>query len=421
MRLLNLLTMMAIVILGLTAAPDASAEQVRFDGHRVVRVTVETPAELDQLLGMTDDVWTDAPRPGLVDVRVDAEQYERLRASGLEFSVMIEDLQALIEGNAAANDRGRGTFDQYLPMDDVLAYLDTLVALRPDLAETFVAGQTIEGRDIVGIHITGPGTEPKPGIFFHGAQHAREWITVPVVLYIADTLIREYDTDPFIQSLVDGREWFLIPVVNVDGYIYTWTTNRMWRKNRRLNTGGCYGVDLNRNWGYGWGGPGSSDDPCSETYRGEAPFSEPEIQAMRDWIIDHPNIVAYVDLHSYSQVIFFPTAMATYGPPSRILATIGTWPRRWRTWSTMSTARRTRMAAAGTWSTRSAARHATGSMDSPDASLLATNCAILAPTASNCRPSRSSRSARKSSRRCCSTPTTWVRRRNCSRPTAARA
>ena len=108
-------------------------------------------------------------------------------------------------------------------------------------------------------------------------------------------------------SLVDTTEFFLIPVFNVDGYIYSGTTDRFWRKNRRYNTqNGSFGVDLNRNWGAGWGGPGASTSPAGETYRGTAPFSEPETQALRDFFLDHPGVRAQFDVHSFGQLILWP-------------------------------------------------------------------------------------------------------------------
>lgn len=303
------------VILGAAGAWAAAGEPVRFDGERVVRVMVHSPQQLAQLLSMTDDVWTEGATSGPIDVRMTPEQFAQLQASGLKFVVLIEDVQAAIEAERTPPERG-GFFDHYWSLADNIAYLESLVALRPDLAQMFTAGTTLEGRGIRGIRITAPGPGTKPGVLVHGAQHAREWITVPVVMWTADKLIREYDTDPYIRSLVDNLEWHLVPVMNPDGYTYCWTTYRMWRKNRRYDAAtGCYGVDCNRNWGFGWGGPGASSSPCSEEYCGPAPFSELETQAMRDWILTHPNIRAYVDLHSYSQIIFYPYSFGDVWPP----------------------------------------------------------------------------------------------------------
>lgn len=318
MRIRCLSLAMVLTSLLLSIAVFAEDEPVRYDGHRVARVTVTSVVDVELLRSLTDDIWSESLANGRIDVRVSPEQYLRLAQSGLKFEILIDDVQQLIE--AERSGPALDTFDHYMSYNEVLEYLDTLVALRPDLAETVTIGQTIEGRDIVAIHITGPEGDDKPGILFHGCQHAREWITVPVIIYLADTLIRDYDEDPFVQHLVDDFEWWLIPVLNADGYVHTHDVDRMWRKNRRLNDGGCYGVDLNRNWGVGWGGNGSSGNPCSETYRGTAAFSEPETAAVRDWILAHPNIVAYTDLHSYSQVIFYPYSYTDLWPPQPDLA-----------------------------------------------------------------------------------------------------
>lgn len=298
-----------LALIGLTLpvlASIALAQRTDYTGHRVVRVSVETKEDVDRLLTMTDDVWSHELIDGKLDVRVTPEQYDKLRDSRLAFDELIADVQVLIDREARGSP-GRGTWDNYMDLAAVNAYVDTLIALRPDLAQLINIGTTIEGRPIRGLRITGAGGGTKPGILYWGGQHAREWITVPVVLYFADKLIREYDTDGGIRELVDRCEWFIIPVMNPDGYSYTWTNQRLWRKNRRDNGDGTFGVDLNRNWGgAGWGGAGSSGSTSNETYRGTAPFSEPETQAMRDVLLNHPNIVAMNDIHSYSQLILWP-------------------------------------------------------------------------------------------------------------------
>lgn len=299
----------------IAAVAGARAEVVRFDGDQVVRVRVQTMEQWQSLLALTDDIWREDIAHGQIDVRVTPAQRVALRAAGLPYEVLIENVQALIDAEQAAVDDPADPFDDYMPLPGVVAYLDTLVALRPDLAQTFVAGQSLEGRDIVGIRITGPGAGTRPGVLFHGGQHAREWITVPTILYLADTLLRQYDSDPYIQQLVDGADWYLIPVMNPDGYDYTWTTNRLWRKNRRDNGNGTFGVDLNRNWGAGWGVIGSSSNPGHETYHGTGPFSEPETQVMRDFVLAHPSIAAYCDIHSFGQYIMFPYGYKTMFVP----------------------------------------------------------------------------------------------------------
>ena len=96
-------------------------------------------------------------------------------------------------------------------------------------------------------------------------------------------------------------------MVNPDGYLYTQTDNRLWRKTRKPNGNGCFGTDANRNFGFHWGTGGSSSDPCSDTYMGSEPFSEIETANMRDWLTANKDMIKfYNNVHSYSQLILLP-------------------------------------------------------------------------------------------------------------------
>ncbi|KAG0357899.1 hypothetical protein BC939DRAFT_454313 [Gamsiella multidivaricata] len=151
-----------------------------------------------------------------------------------------------------------------------------------------------------------PKKHPK-AIVFHGGQHAREWIGPATVSYIAKELILGYKTNKKITLLLDQFEFVIIPVLNADGYAYTWEHNRMWRKNRQpTSIPFCPGIDPNRNWGYMWNTGGSSGNPCSEAYHGPAPFAAKEPKMMADYITKQENVVAYIDFHSYSQLWMMP-------------------------------------------------------------------------------------------------------------------
>jgi murein tripeptide amidase MpaA len=108
-----------------------------------------------------------------------------------------------------------------------------------------------------------------------------------------------------ITTLLSKATFLIIPVVNPDGYAYTWKSDRLWRKNRR-NNGNTYGVDLNRNYPSNWAHGGSSSNPRDETYHGPSAASEPEVQAITRWFTSHTKIIAGLDLHSYSQLILRP-------------------------------------------------------------------------------------------------------------------
>src|SRR5262245_20614773 len=158
------------------AAASAFAQRVRFDGDRVVRVELKTADQLKTLLSMTDDVWSERIGVGTLDVRVTPAQFEQLQNSTLPFTVLTPDVQAKIDAEAAeiGGPQPRGTWDAYMDNATVNAYMASLAALRPDLAQVINVGTTLEGRTIQGLRITGPGPTVKPGVLYHGCEHARE-------------------------------------------------------------------------------------------------------------------------------------------------------------------------------------------------------------------------------------------------------
>lgn len=298
--------LICLFVCSIPSAADARESATDFSGDQVVRVWVGNEAELELLRSLVDDFWNcHGPGIGENDVRVRNAQWPGLLASGLRFRVLIQDLQRWVDLERQALQRGGGPFDNYMNLAGVQSHMNQLVALRPDLVQTFTAGTSVEGRPIIGLRIGAPASGSEPGVLLFGGQHAREWITVATALYVADRLIRTYDTDDSARELVDRCDWWIIPVMNPDGYEYSWNVNRFWRKNRRNNGNGSFGVDLNRNWGDHWCQQGASGDPFSDIYCGPSPFSEPETQALRNILINNPNMVAFTDLHSYSQLIMW--------------------------------------------------------------------------------------------------------------------
>jgi hypothetical protein len=324
---------------GAPAGTNGVEAAARFDGHKVAGVRVASMRDLQTLRALSDDLWScgpiKVPEGGAAEVpaRFSLSQFEALKASGLAYRVLIDDVQALIDaeharlapqqnqgarGDGAAD--GPGWFADYKNYQQISDYVDTLAALRPDLVSRVTLGNSLQGRAIFGMKITsGAGGPNKPGVFYHAMQHAREWITGASVMYVADQLTRNYDSDPEIHRLLDTFEVYIVPISNPDGYAYTWSDNRLWRKNRRPNAGGSFGVDNNRNWGIGWGGEGSSSSPSNETYRGTGPFSEPETQVLRDFVLSKPNLVFGMDVHSYAQLVLSAYGYTIALPPDRAM------------------------------------------------------------------------------------------------------
>ncbi len=304
---------LALAIIAGSAFGQVPVELKSYEGQQVIRVTHRSGDELARVLELTESLWSEGVGRGPVDVQMSRESVELLRKEGIELEVLVEDLQADVERERAEIEARRAVarlggdaidYANYYPFDDHVAFMNQIVNERPDLASISSIGQTLQGRDIWTVNITGPGdASSRPQVAINSGIHAREWITPPASAYLMESLVREYDSNPRIRNLMDTVDWYVTPVFNADGYVYSWTTERYWRKNRRNNGGGSFGVDLNRNWDVDWGGNGASNDPDDETYHGPGPFSEPETQVMRDFLMSLDDLRAHVDTHSYSQLV----------------------------------------------------------------------------------------------------------------------
>ncbi len=180
---------------------------------------------------------------------------------------------------------------------------------NPAIANLSIIGTTWEGNSIYAMKISDNVTidEDETEFLFTGNHHAREIMTVEIPLYIIQYLVNNYSTDPQVTEVVNNNELWFIPMVNPDGHIYVETVDDMWRKNRRDNGDGTFGVDLNRNYGYKWGFDewGSSSNTSYYDYRGPSPFSEPETIAIKNLAVSH-NFLLAIDYHSCGQYFLYP-------------------------------------------------------------------------------------------------------------------
>lgn len=195
---------------------------------------------------------------------------------------------------------------------ETVQVLDELARLYPTITERFTIGTSLEGRSIPGIKLTSiksksPGLFT-PAILFLGAHHAREHLSAEVPILLAKHLAENYSKDSAIKKLLDSREVYIVPMVNPDGAMYDIKGRKYksWRKNRAENSNGSYGVDLNRNYSFGWGTGGSSRSPRSDVYMGPKPFSEPETQAIEAFVESKPNIRILLSYHTFSELILYP-------------------------------------------------------------------------------------------------------------------
>lgn len=315
------LTVASLLASSLSTLAASGDDPVRFDGHTVVRVDVDSMRDLRTLLALGGDIWSESIGLGRIDVMLPTDRLAVLDRAGLDHDVLIEAIQPLLDQErarlSAAGEggvAGGAFFDDYRTATELLDFYDGLAAARPDLVSSRVIGSTIEGRPIRAFTICGGDASTLPAIYVNTGAHAREWIGPATIAFVADALVNGHGVDPRITTLVDGLCWHIVPLANPDGYEHTWSTNRLWRKNRRDNGDGTFGVDWNRNFSAGWGGPGSSGATNNDTYRGPAPFSEPETQAIRDDVLGADNIAVFLDVHAYSQLVLWPYGYASGEP-----------------------------------------------------------------------------------------------------------
>ncbi|MEO1129233.1 MAG: M14 family zinc carboxypeptidase [Planctomycetota bacterium] len=318
--------LLALLVTIVTVAA-ADAQRIRYDGYKLVRTHPETNEELMYLDELATHLMSESHGHGPVDFLFSPAALIQLEDENIPFIVLDNDIQAAIDAETArvaASQRNvsRMTwYDDYKTNDQIFDYMNDLVTNNPTLIAREVIGTSVDGQPIYGYTISGAGdAATKPALCFNGTIHAREWVSPMTLTYIADQLVTGYGSNAQITDLLDNVTFYVVNVLNPDGYEYSWDSVRLWRKNRTLNSGGSYGVDLNRNWGLGWGGPGSSGSQTSDTYRGTAAFSEPETVAMRDYIVNRTNIVAHIDFHSFSQLVLWPFGHDHIDPPAEDLA-----------------------------------------------------------------------------------------------------
>ncbi len=298
--------------------------------YKQVSIQLNDHSDVEQLFkaGLEFDHFEFTKENKLVTFISDSD-YDRLILLPYKFEVLIDDWFDHYQKRTPLNEDeirdfireskqtygvenfGFGSMGGYYTMNEIYAQLDTMHARYPNLiTPKYVAGSTIQERPIYVVRLTANPNQNKPQVFYNSLIHAREPAAMMAVIYYMYYLLENYGTDNEATYLVNNREMYFMPLANPDGYEHNRTTNPngggMFRKNRR-NNGTSFGVDLNRNFGYMWGydNSGSSGTPSSETYRGTAPFSEPETQAMRDFC-NALNIKTALNYHTYSNLLIYP-------------------------------------------------------------------------------------------------------------------
>jgi murein tripeptide amidase MpaA len=326
------------MLLLLSLAGFATVEAVSYTKHQVWTLDSPDPALWQEIIDMPHDevsIWKGT------DVSIGAEHLgwfgDLLAKWNVSHTVKIQDVQELIDverAHTAARQLRQGPnyqiragnktstdpfFSDYHDFDDMMSWLDSLASQYPSIMNIYQYGHSYEQNPLRVARITNGQFGVKPVIYWEGGIHAREWIAHTTMCYMISKLVTGYNVDPTVNTILDQFEFHIVPVVNPDGYKYTWEKDRMWRKTRSPNAGSiCIGTDPNRNWDDHWCEAGASRLACSDSYCGKSAFSEVEVLAVSQYIASvnaSQPVVEVIDYHSYSQLFMAPWGWSSNTPP----------------------------------------------------------------------------------------------------------
>lgn len=229
-----------------------------------------------------------------------------------EFMNLIKDEN---KGNERLMEGGFNNFffNEYRDLETINVWLDLLHRSFPDLVKVEQVGETFEGRQLKAVHVSANNATMNPEkktIVITGGVHAREWISVTSACWTLYQLLSRYGKNKKETKYLDSLDFLIIPVFNPDGYAYTWTHDRLWRKNRQETYWpNCYGIDIDHSFDYQW--VANDAFPCSEDYSGDSPFEALEASTWNTYLNTtkgNYKIYGYLDFHSYSQEVLYPYA-----------------------------------------------------------------------------------------------------------------
>ncbi|KAF4796762.1 Carboxypeptidase O [Turdus rufiventris] len=268
---------------------------------RVLHIVPETLQQVQHLQLLCSTLMLDLWKPLLPeDITAGEDLYVRVRASLVQqvkdsldqhmisYRVLISDVQKLVdqsmprERSSHRQVSGSYVYTEYHPMEEIYQWMTQIQKNNSELVTQHFLGKTFENRTMYYLQI-----------------------------------LQNYKTDPKISRFLQHLDLYVLPVLNIDGYIYSWEKDRLWRKSRSpYENGTCYGVDLNRNFNSSWGSVGVSFNCSSDLFCGSGPESEPETRAVAQFIKSKKSdILCYLTIHSYGQLILTPYGSTTK-PPS---------------------------------------------------------------------------------------------------------
>ncbi|XP_053565977.1 carboxypeptidase B [Bombina bombina] len=323
-------TMKALWISILFSAVSIASSKLTFHGDKVFRIKLQTEEHAAYIQNLAEKIKMDFWHPESADrvvpqieadIHVNANDSEAIRhllgQNYIEHEVLFHNLQEAIDAQLDYRMKKKSkkhSYTNYNDWETIANWTCKIVSKFPKIASRLEIGNTYEGRGMYVLKIGNPTA--KRAIFVDCGIHAREWISPAYCQWLVKELTSGYSKDYRTKELLKKITFYILPVFNIDGYVYSWTEDRMWRKNRSPNKNGdCIGTDLNRNFNSSWGEIGSSDSPCSEIYCGSSAESERETRNVANFIRSRAeSIKAYISFHSYSQMLLYPYGY-TYVPP----------------------------------------------------------------------------------------------------------
>ncbi|XP_041031842.1 carboxypeptidase B-like isoform X4 [Carcharodon carcharias] len=314
--------MEALLFLGFVAIISVEAAVGKYAGDKVLRLRPENEQHLQFIRHVSHSAEVDFWQPHSVelvttnrsvDFRIGAGWASEVQAGlnkiGLKYDILIENVQNLMEKQFDRNktDSTGYDYEKYHRWDEIESWIAKITIENPKLVSRFKIGHSYERRSIYLLRVGKRTGFMKPAIFLDCGIHAREWISPAFCQWFVKEAVRNYGSDPAMTTLLNKLDFLVVPVINVDGYVYSWARDRFWRKTRSRNPGSrCVGTDPNRNFDAKWCSIGASRDPCDDIYCGSHAESEKEVKAVAGFIRQYCCIKAYLTIHSYSQMCLFP-------------------------------------------------------------------------------------------------------------------
>ncbi len=347
MKKISLLLLLLMAGLGLTfwfaASPAPAANHPTLEHEIVVvRAYFDDPA-IVAVVARTQELWEVDYHKNFMVLEVDAAEYQELERLGLRLEVDEELTAEINKIRLPLPDQISGIpgYPCYRTVEETFATAVSLATNFPNLAEWVDVGDSWEktaglgGYDMMVLVLTNEAIQAdKPKLFATSAIHAREYTTAELMTRFAEYLISSYNTDADVTWLLDHHEIHLMLHANPDGRKRA-ETGISWRKNTNNNycaNTNSRGADLNRNFQFQWGCcGGSSGNQCSDIYRGPTAASEPETQAVQNYIFDNfpdlrePPLDApapitttgiYLDIHSYSELVLWSWGFTSNPTPN---------------------------------------------------------------------------------------------------------